>query len=657
MNILSKLTQFKITSVLITMIIFAILLSGAASSLIGRTIINQNIIDGSTKTLYQQTMSYQNNISKRIIKNELKEAQDFLMSLYSITNAEKVFVIDDKNNIILSSNNFDIGNLLGPSSLLNTTTEHFQHIEELQEKKFNKNECKYIYDDDDSNMVISCSLQISFKESGIFEKTYGRIYIIKNLREEHRLIYNTHLQELLIFSMAVLLVGLITFFLLGQILRENFHLLNQNIKKIQNQEFDDLDEIKGNSEFSYFNRNLIDLAQKLGTSIRDLEEVIQYRTKFIANTSHEIRTPLNGLLGYAEVLRDSNPTSEQKDYIDKIITSGDILYELINKVLDLSKLEAKQMEIELTNKNLKETINNSLSTFSAVMNKKKIKLDFTGCPNMGCIVNTDHFKISQIIHNLISNAIKFTPENEQILVKTIVSNNTLQLIVKDNGIGLTPEEKEKVFSVYAQANSETQRKFGGTGLGLSISKEIITLLGGEITVDSEGRNKGTTFTVTIPIEITKRDLKETHDKEAVSDVSRNTHLLIETEGKILLVDDNKINRNLVCAFLKKSKIEIDQAEDGKQAVEMFEKGKYDLILMDIHMPVMDGVEAIKKIREIEKQQSLKATEIWALTADSYKEQLEENLKAGANKHLSKPVKKAMLIELVYELLTSLKKSG
>jgi signal transduction histidine kinase/CheY-like chemotaxis protein len=413
------------------------------------------------------------------------------------------------------------------------------------------------------------------------------------------------------------------------------------------------------SQVEYYDLNISDIYEEKGKKngkiivLRDitkLEEALlqaqnareqaEYANKakgyFLANMSHEIRTPMNAVIGIADIL-DTMAISkvEQKKYIRMIVNSAESLLIIINGILDFSKIEAGKMELESNIFNIKSTINDIVETFSILAQNKHLTLAATIEESLNNRFIGDAVKLKQILINLLGNSIKFTEEGKvEVDVKqTKLENNRTSIIIKvrDTGIGIAKDKIDSVFESFKQVDNSSTRKFGGTGLGLSIVKSLVELMGGNISVESE-LGIGSTFSINIPFEIEVLNIG--NSLESDGNIKRNTNL----EGlKILVADDNKINRQIINTYLTKLSCTFDFAENGLQAVEKFSQETFEIIIMDIQMPEMDGLQATKLIREIERE---KGGHIYivALTAGAMKEDVEQCLEAGMDEHLSKPIK-------------------
>ncbi len=367
--------------------------------------------------------------------------------------------------------------------------------------------------------------------------------------------------------------------------------------------------------------------------------------QFLANMSHEIRTPMNAIKGMTDILIRRNPKEDQQEYLDGIKQSSDSLLVIINDILDISKIEAGKVELEHEPFSVRELVNN-VHTIMQFRAEEKGLLLLKEVPENELFVTGDANRLRQILINLIGNAIKFT---EKGLVTTSVKSEqvgeqlNLDVTVSDTGIGIDPDRMEKIFESFEQAYSDTSRKFGGTGLGLSISKKLVELHGGSIWVESE-KGKGSQFHVIIPYTIA-----ETAVVEAQA-VDSDTHSADALHGiRILLVEDNAFNVIVAQEELEDAieGVEIEVAENGLIAVEKLKSAAFDVILMDVQMPVMNGFEATRAIRNLDSEKA--TTPIIAMTANVLKEEVDLCYQAGMNDFIGKPFDTAELLNKIKTL--------
>jgi len=383
-------------------------------------------------------------------------------------------------------------------------------------------------------------------------------------------------------------------------------------------------------------RDLIDRARNAA-----LEQAVQAskaKGNFLANMSHEMRTPMNAIIGMTAIGKVSDDIKKKNYAFERIENASSHLLGVINDILDMSKIEANKLELSPVTYRFEKMLQRIIDVIGFRVDEKRQEFITSIDEKIPRFLTGDDQHLAQVITNLLSNAVKFTPERGRIylnakLLEETDSSCILQIEVSDSGIGITEEQQSRLFSSFEQAESGTSRKYGGTGLGLAISKSIVELMGGKIWLESVP-GEGSTFYFTIKClkaNETDVDMPE-EDEQQFEDENFEGHT-------ILLTEDVEINREIVITILEPTALVIDCAENGKEAVEKFTavRDKYDLILMDIQMPVMDGYEATRNIRKIEQETLSKPVPIVAMTANVFKDDIEKCLSAGMNDHLGKPL--------------------
>ncbi|AXN34328.1 hybrid sensor histidine kinase/response regulator [Vibrio coralliilyticus] len=370
------------------------------------------------------------------------------------------------------------------------------------------------------------------------------------------------------------------------------------------------------------------------------------KSEFLANMSHEIRTPMNGIVGVAELLKETKPNEVQRNYVDILLTSSHTLLDIINDILDFSKIEAGHFELDPTKFDLKSLIQQQANEYSIRAKQQELFFDCNIDPAVPQEIEADSVRLKQVINNLIGNALKFTHRGYVELNIKLLENETgnqLQFEVKDTGIGIAKDKLDSIFDKFQQADGSTARQYGGTGLGLAISQKIVELMGGKLQVTSEV-DLGSSFYFSIPIDTPSTaigGLVQSSPNLVEFPASSGTQMKklspkYKTGLKVLVVEDTRVNQQVIQVMLNLLGLEVDIANNGVEALEYCQQNEVDAILMDCHMPVMDGYEATQKIRQLEGWAAY--VPIIAVTANVIKEDRERCFEIGMNGFLSKPVK-------------------
>ena len=360
------------------------------------------------------------------------------------------------------------------------------------------------------------------------------------------------------------------------------------------------------------------------------------KSAFLATMSHEIRTPLNGVLGMAQAMAAETLSPVQRERLDIIDQSGKALLAILNDILDLSKIEAGKLELEEIEFDLDEVARGAHSAFTALANKKGLSFALDIDQARGVYLG-DPTRLRQILYNLISNALKFT-EHGEIRVTAVRLEGDLQIVVTDTGVGIPAEALAKLFGKFAQVDASTTRRFGGTGLGLAICQQLSRLMGGVIAVESEF-GKGSTFTVTLPM---PRVGEERAFAVLPSPGAPRSDAPMSV--RVLAAEDNTVNQLVLKTLLHQIGVEPVVVSDGAAALQAWETAQWDVILMDIQMPVMDGPTATRAIRERELETGRARTPIIALTANAMSHHVAEYLAAGMDDHVAKPIEAGRLFQ-------------
>ena len=368
----------------------------------------------------------------------------------------------------------------------------------------------------------------------------------------------------------------------------------------------------------------------------EAEAANRAKTVFLATMSHEIRTPLNGVLGMVQVMELDALSEAQRDRLRIVRESGEALTAILNDVLDLSKIEAGRLELETIAFDLDELLTSSHQTFAMLAAEKGLTQTLRVEPDAHGVYRGDPGRLRQVVHNLISNAVKFTGKGG-VTVHAARSADGVTIAVTDTGPGFATDQHDKLFGRFVQLDASTTRRHGGAGLGLAICRELCALMGGEIRVESLP-GQGSTFTIALP-------LTYVGPRGSLTDSPGPTDLPASRSPlRVLAAEDNRTNQLVLRAMLQQAGIEPLIVDDGAQAVDAWRAREWDAILMDIHMPVMDGLAALTEIRRQELEAGRGRTPIIALTANAMSHQVADLLSAGMDDHVSKPIDVAQLFE-------------
>ena len=401
---------------------------------------------------------------------------------------------------------------------------------------------------------------------------------------------------------------------------------------------------KNNNLRAKANELLQDKNNELQLAKEKAEKASLVKAQFLSTITHELRTPLYAVTGLTHLLLEENPKPEQKEHLNSLQFSGEYLLSLINNILDLNKLEANKVEVEKVTFQLKKRLNDVLIALKKSADDRKNTLRLEYDESIPDKIEGDSLKLSQIFINLIGNSLKFT-QNGDVVVRVSKINEkdnkvTLRFEIEDNGVGISKKKQKRIFESFSQASLQINRKFGGTGLGLSIVKNLLELMGSRIQLDSE-LGKGSKFWFDLVLEVSTNEITGVAGETVLSEDEYNS---LENR-QVLVVEDNKINQMITRKILEKRKIVCQVADNGMDAIKMVQENDFDVVLMDIHMPGISGIEATQEIRKFNPE-----LPIIALTAVTIDENLDEFYRVGFNEIIPKPFKTEEFFEKIHRTL-------
>ena len=379
-------------------------------------------------------------------------------------------------------------------------------------------------------------------------------------------------------------------------------------------------------------RRVSERTRELETARDEALAAVHAKDQFLSNMSHELRTPMNGMLGALELLAMSELQPKQAHYLDVATASGEALLAILNEVLDFAKIGSNLLHLEHEPIDVNGIARSVVALFSALAESKEIDLQFIPDPALSALRLGDALHLRQVLLNLVGNAMKFTPRGQVTLRTQLVRDGDSESVafeVKDAGIGIEASQLERIFEPFVQAEDLTHAVSTGTGLGLSISRQLVRSMGGELTVASV-RGHGSTFRFALTLEVAP--VTAAMPLDALEDESTIERL----KGRVLLVEDNLVNQIVGVAMLESLGLDVVAANNGEEALEKIAEMSFELVLMDCHMPVMDGYEATRRIREAERRGDRRRMPVVALTANAFRNDVDRCLSVGMDAHLAKP---------------------
>ena len=419
---------------------------------------------------------------------------------------------------------------------------------------------------------------------------------------------------------------------------------------------DHLEEIinERTSELKMSNRRLEVAVEKANLMAKQADEANKAKSEFLANMSHEIRTPMNAIIGFSELLAEEELDETQHSFLNTIMNSSKSLLQLINDILDFSKIEAGKLQTEIIECNLQEFLGDINSFLRPLAMEKGLQFDVRKCGKLPVRILTDPVRVRQCLVNLVGNSIKFTSRGHvfiNVSTESYAEADYLKLEVEDSGVGIPKEKQDSIFGAFQQADGSTTRKFGGTGLGLTITKQLTELLGGQLSLTSIP-DEGSVFTILLPLGSRLEEMESQYDM--IEDITaslqkENAEQPETTKAKILIAEDAQANQDLIRILLQRRGHDVTIVENGQEAIEAIQSSAYDLIFMDMMMPVMNGYDATKKLRA--KGCTLP---IIALTANAMKGDNLKCFEAGCDEYISKPIDRKQLEEILNSFLNQKK---
>jgi signal transduction histidine kinase len=575
------------------------------------------------------------NSSKNLNEEKINSNITFMKELLSVPIS--IYDLATLDNLIEKTQQLKYVNsivVLDSNNKVISKTYNFKHdsLENFLRKKTNRS---FTFDDE--------TYEIRYSQLFEDDTLLGSLYFVFDTTENSTFIRENKYKTIFIVLIEILISTLLSY-IIGSRLTKKLTTLSNIAKNIGKDEIVTIPYQNKNDEIAtlaksmdIMQHNLKNRNDRLKNSAKILKEqkkelIKANKTKdlFLANMSHEIRTPLNAIIGFTDILKNSNLKEKEQRQINIVSKSANSLLQIINEILDFSKIEDGKLEIISQEDSIKELLIDIINLHDAKASEKNINIHYIEDENIPDYLLFDRLRLQQILSNLLSNAIKFNKISGDIWVKTQLISKTdeeaiIYFEIKDNGIGIPKDKQELIFKPFSQADNSITKAYGGTGLGLAIINNLLQYMNTTISLESE-ENEGSKFYFTLKLQIAK------HFNSPIQNL-KSTHTSINKNSKILIAEDNSMNQQLMEAMLSELNLKADIVNNGEEAIKKSQENDYNIIFMDINMPVCDGISATKTIRKLNKNH----IPIIALTANAIKGDTQKYLDSGMDEHITKPI--------------------